>query len=442
MILTVSRAFADPSRAPEDAARLAMDGRRAALEWTAGAIRDGQRLDPLLYPPEAGLQRARSDHFDGLPGFLADGLPDAWGLRLMARRLARQGRRLSDLNGLEKLALVGSSGRGALAYHPADEVALAVGALDLDRAAADAFALLTGTDGDSSVLERAGSGSGGARPKAHVWLSPTGEARLEPFAGAAEWIVKFRGPTDPDDIGPLEAAYAAMAVAAGLDMAPVRLLPAKAGPARFATQRFDRTPPNPQGSQARPGVAADAARPRSEAAQRRQREREDSGRIHMLTLCGALEAPPGETALGYEQLLRATRAITRNEADVAAAFARCVFNVLAHNRDDHARQHAFLMDDAGVWRLSPAYDLTLSDGPGGEHELDILGEARTISGAAVRRLGALHGLKPAAIEAIIDRTRAAIADWPAFARAAGVSTASQAAAARGHARAFTDFSDG
>lgn len=162
----------------------------------------------------------------------------------------------------------------------------------------------------------------------------------------------------------------------------------------------------------------------------------------MVTLCGALEAPPGETALGYDQFLRATRAITRNEADVAAAFARMVFNVLAHNRDDHARQHAFLMDGAGRWRIAPAYDLTWSAGPGGEHELDVCGEARTVSGAAVGRLGAAHGLKARAIEAVIDQVRGAVADWPAFAAAAGVSAASRMGAAEAHARAARDFEAG
>jgi serine/threonine-protein kinase HipA len=440
--LTVRLHGDDPATAPQDVARLAMDGRRAVVEWTPAAIARGHGLDPLLYPLAPGLHRARGDLFGGLHGFLADALPDAWGRRLIDRRLARQGRRPETLTPLERLALVGEGGRGALSFHPADEAPSEAGPLDLDALSAEALGLLLGDGEAGPALLRGGSASGGARPKAHVWLAGD-SAALAPFDGAAEWIVKFRAPGDPEDAGPLEAAYAAMAVAAGLEMAPVRLIPARTGAPYFATQRFDRTPPRPQGAQARPGVAAHAAPPRSEGPQGRQRERhQGSGREHQITLAGALEAPPGETALGYDQFFRATRAITRNEADVAAAFARMVFNVLAHNRDDHARQHAFLMDEAGRWRLAPAYDLTWSAGPGGEHELDVAGEARAISGAAVRRLGAAHGLKARTVEEVIDQVRAAVADWPTFAAAAGVSAASRMGAAEAHARAARDFEAG
>lgn len=408
-LLTVRLHGHDPADPPRDVARLAMDGRRAVLEWTPAAIAQGHALDPLLYPLAPGLHRARGDLFGGLHGFLADALPDAWGRRLTDRRLARQGRRPETLTPLERLALVGEGGRGALSFHPADAETGAPEPLDLDALAEEALGLLLGAADAGPELTRGGSASGGARPKAHVWLA--GEtAALAPFAGATEWIVKFRAPGDPDDAGPLEAAYAAMAVAAGLEVAPVRLLASRAGAAFFATQRFDRT--------------------------------SKGGRAHQITLAGALEAPPGETALGYDQFFRATRAITRNAADVAAAFARMVFNVLAHNRDDHARQHGFLVDAAGRWRLAPAYDLTWSAGPGGEHELDVAGEAKTISGAAVRRLGAGHGLKPSAVEEVIDRVRAAVADWPAFAAEAGVSAASRTGAGEAHARAARDFDAG
>lgn len=407
--LTVRLHGDDPATAPLDVARLAMDGRRAVLEWTPAAIARGHGLDPLLYPLAPGLHRARGDLFGGLHGFLADALPDAWGRRLIDRRLARQGRRPETLTPLERLALVGEGGRGALSFHPADEETSAPEPLDLDALAAEALGLLLGEADAGPELMRGGSASGGARPKVHVWLAG-GTVALAPFAGATEWIVKFRAPGDPDDAGPLEAAYAAMAVAAGLEVAPVRLLPSREGAAFFATQRFDRT-----------GLGR---------------------KTHLVTLAGALEAPPGETALGYDQFFRATRAITRNEADVAAAFARMVFNILAHNRDDHARQHAFLMDDAGRWRIAPAYDLTWSTGPGGEHELDVAGEAGAVSGAAVRRLGTAHGLKARAVEAVIDQVRAAVADWPAFAAAAGVSAASRMGAAEAHARAARDFEAG
>jgi serine/threonine-protein kinase HipA len=131
--------------------------------------------------------------------------------------------------------------------------------------------------------------------------------------------------------------------------------------------------------------------------------------------------------------LRATLAITRHAADVAAAFRRMVFNVLASNRDDHVRQHSYLMDAAGTWRLAPAYDLTYSAGPGGEHYLDVEGEGRRPTRTHVRALGKRHGFDKAAVDAIIDEVAAALAGWPRFADDAGVTQASKADIAAAHA---------
>lgn len=124
---------------------------------------------------------------------------------------------------------------------------------------------------------------------------------------------------------------------------------------------------------------------------------------------------------------------------VSAAFRRVVFNVLAHNRDDHARQHAFLMAEAGDWRLAPAYDLTYAAGPGGEHYLDVEGEGRRPTRAHVETLAGRHGLSNKQIVAAIDDVRAAISDWDAIAKAAGVSAASRKLVAEAHARVSEAF---
>ncbi len=140
---------------------------------------------------------------------------------------------------------------------------------------------------------------------------------------------------------------------------------------------------------------------------------------------GALEAPADVPSTGYDAFLRATLLITRRAGDVAAAFRRMVFNVLARNRDDHTRQHAFLMAPDGDWRLAPAYDLTPSAGPGGEHYLDVEGEGRNPTRAHVAALGRRHGLAEREIAAVIDAVRAAVSDWPRFAEGAGVARASR-----------------
>ena len=148
---------------------------------------------------------------------------------------------------------------------------------------------------------------------------------------------------------------------------------------------------------------------------------------------------PSQTPSSYDMLMRLTRGITRNSEDVAAVFRRMVFNVLAHNRDDHSRQHAFLMDEGGVWRLAPVYDLTYAPGPGGEHYLDIDGEGRRPTRAHVERLGQKQGLSARQISAIIDDVGAAVASWESFAKAAAVSSASLQQISLAHARVALDF---
>jgi serine/threonine-protein kinase HipA len=144
-------------------------------------------------------------------------------------------------------------------------------------------------------------------------------------------------------------------------------------------------------------------------------------------------------ALSYDQFLRVTRHITRNAQDVAHAFRRMVFNVLAHNRDDHVRQHAYLMDAAGAWSLSPSYDLTYAAGPGGEHYLDIDGEGRKPARKHIESLGAKHGLSARQITLMVEEVAAAVADWRKFASAAGVTAGTVKLVGDAHARVRSSF---
>ncbi|MDC7692730.1 HipA domain-containing protein [Asticcacaulis sp. DXS10W] len=377
-------------------ARLAMADGRAQLEWAQALLVSGLAPSPLLYPPSPGLHAARSREFEGLHGFLAESLPEDWGQLVLRRRLARLGVRFETLSSPDRLALVGDSGRGALTYRPATTPPAEQMNLDLDRLQAEATAVILGEDTDLiDTLAALAGGSGGARPKVHVGFGADGRISVsdsETAAGHEAWIVKFRAPQDPVDIGPIEAAYADMAIQAGLTMSAHRLLPARQGPGYFATRRFDR----PQAGQ----------------------------RLHMISLGGALEIP-WRTPSSYDTLLRATLAITRHASDVESAFRRMVFNILACNRDDHVRQHSFLMDRHGQWRLSPAYDLTFSTGPGGEHYLDVEGKGRNPNRRHVMALGKRHGFSTTATSRLIDEVRCAIADWPLHAAQAGVTRASK-----------------
>jgi serine/threonine-protein kinase HipA len=401
----------DPAKAPMPAGRVAMDGGLAQLEWSRDVVATRLPVAALYYPPEPGLQAARGRAFNGLQGFLADSLPEGWGRRLMRRRLERLGVDIATLSPLDQLALVGRHGRGALVYEPATTPPEDVATLDLDALATEAAAFLAGEEGAlADTLADLAGGSGGARPKVHVGFNAEGKVSVgegELPEGFVPWLVKFHAPNDPEDIGPIEEAYADMAEAAGLVMSEHRLVPARQGPGYFATRRFDRT--------------------------------DGGGRLHMVSLAGAVEAPAEPGIVSYDTFLRATQAITRRKPDVEAAFRRMVFNILANNRDDHTRQHAYLMDAAGDWRLAPSYDLTYSPGPGGEHYLDIEGEGRNPTRAHVLRLGARHSLDAKAVAVMVDEIRAGVARWPAFGDAAGVTKASAKEIATAHARVWAAF---
>jgi serine/threonine-protein kinase HipA len=282
----------------------------AQLEWSPEVIARTLRISPYLYPPEAGLHPARGLQFEGLHGFLADSLPEGWGALVIHRRLRKLGIRSEELSAADRLALVGTQGRGALVFAPATTPDDPVVSLDLDALAGEARRILRGEEGElAATLATLGGASGGARPKIHIGFDGDGHICVgegEAATGYEAWIVKFAALNDPADIGPVEFAYAAMAKSAGIAMAESRLIRSHQGPGYFATRRFDRP---------RPGQ-----------------------RIHMVSFAGAIEAPSNFPSASYDTLLRATRAITRHEGDVEQAFRRMVFNVLAHNRDDHSRQ--------------------------------------------------------------------------------------------------------
>jgi serine/threonine-protein kinase HipA len=274
--------------------------------------------------------------------------------------------------------------RRSLVYEPATTPAEDVQTLDLDELAAEARSILVGDEARlADTLATLAGASGGARPKVHIGFSPSGEicvAEGELATRFESWIVKFRALTDSVDIGPVEEAYARMARAAGITMAPSRLLPTKDGSGYFATRRFDRPEPG--------------------------------RRLHMVSLAGAVEAPSHMPSIDYDGYLRAVYGITRHAGDLEQAFLRMLFNILAYNRDDHTRQHAFLLDPNDQWRLAPAYDLTFSSGLGGEHYLAVEGEGRAPTRVHVLRLAKRHGFSDAQVSQMIDAIRASIAEWP------------------------------
>ena len=192
-----------------------------------------------------------------------------------------------------------------------------------------------------------GGSPGGARPKVLIAINEAGRAVQGDIPeGYAPWLVKFANRNDPEDIARVEQAYALMAGSAGVALPSTRLLPGDRGRHNFAARRFDR---------------------------------DGSKRRHVHSASGLLYADFHLPSLDYRDLIALAQMVTRDSRDCNAMFKLAVFNVLAHNRDDHARQFGFLMERDGTWRLAPAYDLTFARGPGGEHTTSVLGRGKDIA---------------------------------------------------------------
>lgn len=372
------------------------EGGLTALEWTSESLSAGDDAGANVCVRQApfvrGVHLVGTVGLDGLPGFLADSLPDAWGRLLVDRQVRKSGILPQSLRGFDRLAIVGPRGAGALVFAPEVPLAPERGEeLDLDQLLRGAEAILAGEESPVlEQLERVGGSAGGSRPKAWIAVDASGRIRSGAHAlaeGESGWLVKFRAPRhDPEDIGPLEFAYAKMAMAAGLEVPEPRLFETSRG-RYFAGRRFDR---------------------------------DGTRRIHVLTAAGLLNVSAEQAlATDYIDLLALTRHLTRSEAEVLAAYRHAAFNVLAHNRDDHLKQFAFVRHD-GAWRRAPAYDLTYQQGPGGEHTLLVAGEGRHPGSGELHELARRSGLRERAARRVLDEVRDAVSRWGAFAAEAGV----------------------
>ena len=388
---TILNVFLD-GRERRKVGRLATRNRRILFEYDPDFIASGLQLSPFELPARAGVMMAEPAPFDGLFGVFNDSLPDGWGRLLLDRAVERMGILRGNLTPLDRLAFVGRHGMGALSYEPdfsKSEREPVV--LKLDKLAADAALVLAGEQGAVvDKLLKLNGASAGARPKIVAQVSADrkkiihGPGALPP--GYAHWMIKFPSQLDEADVGPIEYAYSLMARAAGVEMPETYLFGSKKK-RYFGIRRFDR---------------------------------DGDRRIHMHSLSGLLHADHRTPSLDYDGFLKATQVLTKDITQVEKAFRLACFNVLAHNRDDHAKNFSYLLDDAtGQWSLAPAYDLIFSGGPAGEQSMMVMGEGRSPGVEQLRALGRKHGLKKAA--SIIEEVQVGIARWAVFADEAGVS---------------------
>ncbi|HSG48607.1 MAG TPA: type II toxin-antitoxin system HipA family toxin [Longimicrobiales bacterium] len=388
-----------------------LDDGSVVFEYAEEFRRGGYDISPLHLPrslagPVRFAELARKEAFRGLPGVLADALPDAFGKQVIRAYYTARGEMRKALSPVQHLLYVGRRGLGALEFHPPEDPPIRAAeaeALEVAALVADARRIVAG---DVAVaipeIYRIGSSAGGMRPKAVVLYNEgTREVRsafADPRPGDIPAILKFDGVGgdairselgEPRPFNRVEAAYALMARDAGLDVVEVTVLESEEGHAHLVIPRFDRP-----------------------LAQRR---------LHQHSLGGLLHVDYNDVgASSYEEYLRTILRLGMPHAAVLEGYRRMVFNVLAVNQDDHVKNLSFHMDDTGAWSLTPAYDVTFAKG--GQwtraHQMRVADRQSGIRRADLVGVGEVFGIR--APGRIVDEVRDATAAWPAYAARTGV----------------------
>jgi len=389
----------------------------ASFRYDPDFVAKGIELAPIKMPANnRTYQFTRLDEsFHGLPGLLADCLPDTFGNALIDQWLHSQNRDPADFNPVERLCYMGQRSMGALSFQPAIGAKLEnADAIEIERLLELASQALEVKESlhtqfeDSEGLEQilqVGTSAGGARAKAVIaWNKDTGEARsgqTECPPGFAHWLLKFDGVDsafdgirDPQGYGRIEYAYSLMAKEAGIEMNPCRLLEEN-GRAHFMTKRFDR----------------DA----------------NGQKIHYASLFGIAHMPylaPGAHSHSYENLFEVIEKLSLPKTDAHQTFLRMVFNVLAFNKDDHVKNFGFLYHSQ--WRLAPAFDLTYAHNPApgkwtANQQMSVRGKREEIKTSDMIQFAKDQSLATLpAIKSMIDQVVQAIRKWPEFAEQAKV----------------------
>ncbi|MDP6523383.1 MAG: type II toxin-antitoxin system HipA family toxin [Kiritimatiellia bacterium] len=387
------------------------------FEYEPDFVRRGLEVAPLTMTLGAGVRsfsELSRQTYHGLPGLLADALPDRFGNRIIDAWLARQGRSASEFTPVERLCYMGVRGMGALEFKPAigprGSKAVPLEVAELTQLVKDIFqhrtewvVNLKGSKADAlNTIVRVGTSAGGNRAKAVIAWNPkthevrSGQANVPP--GFEPWILKFDGVADsalgdPQGFGRVEYAYHKMAVACGITMTQCNLLE-EGGRVHFMTERFDR----------------DA----------------DGAKLHVQSLCAMAHYDfnaAGEYS--YEQALAVIQRLNLGYPAVEEMYRRMVFNVVARNQDDHTRNIAFLMDQDGTWRLSPAFDVVWAYNPSGSwtnrHQMTVNGKRDDFDRSDLLAVADTFGVKSAA--EIIDQVTEVVAAWESAARDCGVEDA-------------------
>ncbi|TWT32861.1 type II toxin-antitoxin system HipA family toxin [Blastopirellula retiformator] len=397
----------------------------ATFEYMPAFQESGIELAPFMMPLGPAIHsfpNLAAETFYGLPGMLADALPDKFGNLLIDAWLQRSGRSSESFSPVERLCYMGRRSMGALEFEPAlrqrPDKSEAIDVAQLVKLAADALAQKESLQsrfsgeakGDVAAMQeilRVGTSAGGARAKAVIaWNEATGEVRsgqVEAPSGFGYWLLKFDGVAgnrdkeleDPRGYGLIEFAYYQMAVAAGIEMSPCRIF-CENGRNHFMTKRFDRT--------------------------------DDGEKVFMQSLCALGHFDFNQAgAHSYEQAIEIAERLGVGRAEREQLFRRSVFNILARNQDDHTKNIAFLMDKGGQWRLSPAFDVTYSYNPDGpwtsQHQMTLQGKRKEFTIADFEATAARFRLfRGKRLRELLYSVDEAIGNWKEFGAQAGLST--------------------
>lgn len=384
----------------------------ASFEFDRSFLRKGLDLSPLkmsLAEAENGtvfsFASLNYETFKGLPGLLADSLPDRFGNRIIDAWLAASGKTSQSMNPIERLCYIGRRGMGALEFEPAvmSERSNPIEIENLVKLAKDILSSRKEfradlTDDGVHEIFRVGTSAGGARAKAVIAYNPTtGEVRsgqIDGLEGFGYWIIKFDGVNDAQLLetkgyGNIEYAYYLMALDCGIEMSECKLLHEN-GRSHFMTKRFDRS---------------------------------GEEKIHMQTLCAIAHYDYNDPrSYAYEQVFQVMRQLHLPYSDAEKLFRRMVFNVIAQNRDDHTKNISFLMDKTGKWQLSPAYDVTYAYDPSnkwiGAHQLSVNGKRTDIKNEDMIEVAKQMNIKKPS--EIIEQVSYSVGRWNEFAKIAEV----------------------
>jgi serine/threonine-protein kinase HipA len=392
----------------------------ASFEYDRDFLRSGIELSPIrmpLSPQVYSFPELAFRSFRGLPGLLADSLPDKFGNAVIDTWLATQGRRPESFNAVERLCYIGTRGMGALEFKPATNPLRSTKTdLNVGRLVELASEILTHRSSLDTVFAdreneravrdilRVGSSAGGARAKALIaWNPRTNQVRsgqAPAGIGFEYWLLKFDGVSnnrdkelaDPQGYGAIEYAYSRMAQDAGLAMMPCRLLE-EGGRRHFMTKRFDRT--------------------------------DEGSKLHKQTLAALAHYDFNMAgAYGYEQAILVMRELDLGPEAIEQQFRRMVFNIVARNQDDHVKNIAFLMDRRGQWSLAPAYDVTWSYNPTGDwtsaHQMTLNGKRDGFKLSDFEACAEVALLKRGEAKRIIQEVQRVVSHWRDYAEEVGV----------------------